>query len=279
MTTITQAVEALVQTTVDLPDEEMGRPWTWKEYDEEGLRFALLMAQHELRDLAVRLTVMAPVSQAQRILAQYHEAYRDLTGALAGVHDEDLDVPPAAQEWPVRAVIEHMLGADYGFLAVVQYARWPERPRDPEASDEEWPRFRDRLGYRAPAELRGGIAGVRNALFEIHRRVLRELWDLRDDELEEPAEFWDGTKPIRFRLHRFEAHYVQHTIQVDKTLEAISRGPTEARRLVRVLYRDLAPVEMLARAGVGEEECALVASIIRDRAGEIAALIDTVPHV
>src|SRR5207245_1122845 len=81
--------------------------------------------------------------------------------------------------------------------------------------------------------------------FEIHRRILRELADVGDDELERPALFWDGAKPVRFRMHRFEAHLVQHAIQVDKTLVAIGCGPTEAHRLIRVLYRDLADVEVL----------------------------------
>ncbi len=67
----------------------MDRPWAWGEYDSEGLRFALLMTQHELRDLAARLeterakTGRAP-GESERIRAQYHEAYRDLTGLLHG---------------------------------------------------------------------------------------------------------------------------------------------------------------------------------------------------
>ena len=58
MPSVTEAVEALVRATADLPDEEMDRPWTWDAYDEEGLRFALLLAQHELRDLAVRMSAL-----------------------------------------------------------------------------------------------------------------------------------------------------------------------------------------------------------------------------
>jgi len=75
-------------------------------------------------------------------------------------------------------------------------------------------------------------------------------------------------------LHRFEAHYVQHTIQVDKTLEAIGRGPTEARRLVRVLYRDLAPIEMLSEVREAAAEAAReeVVRTIAERATEIAAI-------
>ena len=258
----------------------MGRPWVWREYDEEGLRFTLLLAQHELRDLAVRLEALRarkgpPESQAERILGQYHLAYRDLTGALAGLRDDDLDRVPAEGEWPVREVLKHMLGAEYGFLGVVQYALAPDRPKGLEEAEERWDSWRDEHGYRAPKTLEGGIADVRNALFEIHRRILRELGPLPDEALEEPAMFWDGEKPIRFRLHRFEAHMVQHTVQVEKSLEWIGRGPTEARRLIRILYRDLAPVEMLGSTQFGEKEREAVAKALSERAGEIASAAAT----
>jgi uncharacterized damage-inducible protein DinB len=274
MPTVTQAVEALVRATIDLPDAEMDRTWVWREYDEEGLRFALLMAQHELRELAVRLAAMrpAPPSQAQRILGQYHHAYRDLTGALAGLIDEDLDRVPRTGQWSLRDVLEHMHGAEYGFLSVIRYEVAPDRPRDPKAAEERVSSWRDEHGYRGPATLEGGVAAVRNALYEIHGRVLRELGGLSDATLERKAMFWDGEKPIRFRMHRFEAHMIQHTIQVDKTLVWIDRAPTEARRLVRVLYRDLAAVEMLTSNSFGKKERDAVARTIGDRAAEIGAV-------
>lgn len=273
MATVTAAVEALVRATVDLPDAEMGRTWVWHEYDDEGLRFSLLMTQHELRDLAVRLAAQrpAPPSQAQRILGQYHHAYRDLTGALAGLVDEDLDRVPREGEWPLRDVLEHMRGAEFGFLGVIQYELAPDRPRDPKEAENRVSSWRDEHGYRAPATLEGGVAAVRNALYEIHRRVLRELSGLSDATLERNAMFWDGEKPIRFRLHRFEAHMIQHTVQVDKTLVWLDRGPTEARRLVRVLYRDLAAVEMLSSDSFGQNERDEVARTIGGRAEEIGA--------
>ena len=271
MPTVTEAVEALVRATVDLPDAEMDLPWVWHEYDEEGLRFALLMAQHELRDLAVRLAAVrpAPPSQAQRILGQYHHAYRDLTGALAGLRDEDLDRVPKEGEWALREVIAHMLGAEYGFLGVVQYALAPDRPQDPDKADERWGSWREEHGYRAPKTLDGGVRHVRNAMFEIHHRVLRELDGVTDSDLDRDATFWDGDKAIRFRMHRFEAHMIQHTIQVDKTLEWIGRSPTEARRLVRILHRDLAAVEMLSSSSFGRQESEQVAKTIAHRAAEI----------
>jgi len=241
--TVTQAVEELVRATVNLSDSDMAREWKWRDYDEEGLRFALLMTHHELRDLGVQLAARGrPPTQAQRILAQYHQTYRDLTGVLAGVRTEDLDRAPSEGEWPLREALDHMLGAEYGFLGVTRGAL--ERHRAGNATEPTEAEFKAyRKPYAQPKDaVAGPIESIRNAFFEIHRRVQRELADITDAELEQPAWFWDGPMPIRFRLHRFEEHLRQHIIQLDKTL-AVIRPPTEAHRLVRNIYNALADLE------------------------------------
>ena len=267
--TVTQAVEELVRATVHLSDEDMGREWKWREYDEEGLRFALLMTHHELRELAVRLTARrkGEPTQAERILAQYHQAYRDLTAVLASVRSEDLDRAPAAGEWPLRETLGHMLGAEHGFLAVNRWALVNHRAgKHDEPPDDKWPEFRK--PYAAPKDaVDGTIDSIRNSFFEIHRWVLRELADVTDAELEQPAWFWDADKPIRFRMHRFEEHLRQHTIQLDKTL-AVIRPPTEAHRLVRNIYNALSDVESADEPA--EDLRAQVAATISERAAAIA---------
>ena len=267
---VTQAVEDLVRATVHLSDEDMGREWKWREYDEEGLRFALLMTHHELRELAVRLAARRTTepTQVARILAQYHQTYRDLTGVMAGVRSEDLDRAPSEGEWPLRETLKHMIGAEHGFLAVNRYALVHHRAgRHDEPPEEEWPEFRK--DYAAPKDaVDGTIESVRNSFFEVHRRVLRELADVTDAELEQPAWFWDADKPIRFRLHRFEEHLRQHTIQLDKTLAAI-RPPTEAHRLVRNIYNALADVE--SEDEPAEDLRSAAATVISERAAAIAA--------
>ena len=276
MPTVTQAVEALVRATAGRSDEDMGRPWVWRMYDEEGLRFALLMAHHELRDLAVRLTARRERlrTQAEAILGQYHQAYRDLGAVLAAVRDADLDRTPAAGEGPLREACAHMLGAEYGFLAVCAVGLARARSGNAtEPDDTEWERARaPYAAARAAAQERlttAGVDGVRDEFFEIHRRVLSELGSVRDDELETPAWFWDGAMPLRFRLHRFEEHLRQHTIQLDKTLVMLGRPPTEAHRLVRNLYAALADVEM--ERGPGDEERRAVADGLAARAREIGS--------
>ena len=260
-----------MRATVERTDDQMGEPWKWHDYDEEGLRFALLMTHHELRDLAVRLAALRPPrTQAQAILAQYHQAYRDVTAVLATPRDEDLDRAPAHEEWPLREVCKHMLGAEHGFLAVNRFALVRRRAGTYEArTDDEWEAFR--VPYKMPPDaVQGTIADIRNAFFTQHVRILRELADVTDAELEQTAEFWeDEHMPIRFRLHRFEEHLRQHTIQLDKTLAGIGHPPTEAHRLIRNVYSALADVE--SEPASAAELRASFATTIAERAAALPA--------
>ncbi len=259
--------------TVRLSDEEMGRPWTWGVYDEEGLRFALLMTHHELRDLAVRLAAQRPPrTQAQAILAQYHQAYRDLSGVLATPLTDDLDRPPAAGEWPVRDACAHMLGAEYGFLRVCRIGLDRRRAGNgDEPSEDEWSTLSAPYAEARDAAIKAlsgaTVEQVRDAFATIHVRILHELADVGDDEIEAPAWFWDGPMPLRFRLHRFEEHLRQHTIQLDKTLPGIGRPPTEAHRLIRNVYNALADVESEGAPADGLRSAA--ATVIAERAAAL----------
>ncbi len=250
MKTITQAVEALVRRTVGLSDARLGEAWKWRDYDEEGLRFALLMTHHELRELAVRLAAnRTGWTQARGILAQYHQAYRDLSGVLASVRDGDLDIVPAPEEWPLREVLKHMLGAEYGFLRVCVFALQRRTAGNAaEPTDAEWeasgPPFVGPRNAATTALATATADGARDLFADVHIEVLRALGGIGDEDIEAPSWFWDGEMTLRFRLHRFEEHLRQHTIQFDKTLVMIDRPPTEAHRLIRNIYNALADVEM-----------------------------------
>lgn len=271
MVSVTQAVEDLVRAAVRLPDAAMDQPWAWGVYDEEGLRFALLMTHHELRDLAVRLAVArerahGPLGGSERIRTQYHEAYRDLTGLLHRVRDDELDREPALGQWPVRGAIRHMLGAVYGFSAVVDLAldALAKGVAQPEPSDDEFARAKAQP-RPTDALASGDMRAVSNALFEAHQRARTAMSRVGDQDLEAPALFWDGPMPLRFRLHRFEAHMRQHTVQVEKTLLAIGHPATEAERLVRSIHVALAGVESATVEGIGDTERAAVADAIAAR--------------
>ncbi|HSW94941.1 MAG TPA: DinB family protein [Patescibacteria group bacterium] len=273
--TVTQAVERLVRASVHLRDADLDLKYAWEEYDEDGLRFALLAAHLQLRETtatmaAARLGAGKPFTEAQRILAQVHEAYRDLTGALAGTSEAELDAKPPDEQWPIREVLTHVLGTEQAFLASIELALEAARAgRRSEPDEDAW------RAKRRPAEdPSGSRADALNALFRSHTTILRALEGVADTELATPSWFWeDKGYPIRFRMHRFEEHLRQHTIQVDKTLSALDHPPTEAERLVRNLYNALAGIESVSGAGVGDElltSCAAAIDAIAADVGRIA---------
>ena len=269
---MTEAVEHLVKASVRLSDADLEKPYAWEAYDEDGLRFALLTAHHLLRDAhahvaATRLGARQPFTEAQRILAQFHEAYRDLTGALAGASEAELDVAPPNEQWPIRQVLKHVLDAEMGFLTTIELALEAVRGGKASVSDEA--AFTARR--RPAADPSGSRTAALNALFRSHVTILDTLSRVSDAELDTPSWFWeDKGYPVRFRMHRFEEHLRQHTIQVDKTMIAIGHPPTEAERLVRNLYLALAGVESVASGTTaGRELLDRCAASIDDVAAEV----------
>jgi len=270
--TVTQAVERLVRASVHLSDADLDRSYAWEEYEDDGLRFALLAAHLQLRETtatlaAARLGAGRPFTEAQRILAQVHEAYRDLIGALAGTSDDELDAQPPDEQWPLREVLRHVLGTEQAFLASIELALEAARAgRRSEPDEDAWKAKR-----RKPAEdPSGSRADAVNALFRSHTTILRALDDVADTELVTPSWFWeDKGYSVRFRMHRFEEHMRQHTIQVDKTLVALGHPPTEAERLVRNLYNALSGTESVSGAGVGDERLTSGAAAIDAIAAEV----------
>src|SRR5262245_45021462 len=97
-----QAVDQFTQLTQRLSEADLEREWAWGDYAGEGVRFAFFRVMEELRTVAVRLTQLNRPTSAQRILAQYHAAFRDLYGALLDVSPELAAQPPAEKQWPAR---------------------------------------------------------------------------------------------------------------------------------------------------------------------------------
>ncbi len=256
---LAEAVFELAEKAVEFDDVDLGQPYQWGAH-QEGVRFALLGAMHELRSLAVQIAaerslVDAPRTRAQHALAQYHAAYRDLQAVLLGLSEEEYEKPPALGEWPLRYVVGHMVGAERNFFALVHYGLRRQREGgelDPALPDEEANRL---LGpYEAFAVFMD--AGRREELSSyhanLHGRALSEFAAISDAELEGPSLWWEG-KPysLEYRLHRMDAHLRQHTVQVEKTRAQLGRAPSEAQRLLRLVFAALAEVEGIAIGGPG----------------------------
>ena len=274
------AVQDFANLFIELREKELEREWIWKDHDTEGIRFAFFVTLQELRQLAVTLSTLRPKpTPAQHILSQYHAAYMDLQASVLGLSDEDADKVPTEGEWQVRKVYAHVLGADFGFTATVRYAlelhrakRWTQGP----IPESEYPRLYAITEEEYDRLINGPLSGMLVYHRDLHRRIIEEFSGIQDNELDLPVTMWEETRfPIRHRLHRYEAHIAQHTIQVDKTLVAIGKSPNESKLLLRKIYAALAEAESMTIGVEKMDDAAILetASSITERTREIEGIL------
>jgi hypothetical protein len=275
---LSKAVEGFATATLALADTDLERPWAWQDYD-EGVRHAFFRTYEELRELAARLGSLRlasgrPRTTAQHALAQYHAAYRDLRAVLLAVNDESGARLAAEGEWPLWRVVAHILQAQMAFYAFSLYAVERQRGgnQKPEAmSEEDWDKFWEGDSANQIKESEK-LSDYLCYFDELQPRVLRDLASTTDDELSALSPWWEGTPmAVEFRLHRFDSHMRQHTIHIEKIMQALEALPGEALRLLRLVFGALAEVEgmLIGAQGVGEGECQALAEAIEKRREEV----------
>lgn len=275
-----KAVEDFANLMLPVSEKELEREWIWKDHDEEGIRFAFFVTIQELRQTAVQLAAnRKPLTQAQHILGQYHKQYMDLQSAIFGLSKEDSERAPADSEWPVRQVYAHILGAEIGFSGVIRYALEGHRAgiwKPERMSDEDEARIVGMSDDEYNTLMRGPFEDMLAFHRGFHPKVIDEFSLIKDAELELPSTFWEETRfPIRHRLHRYEAHFIQHTVQIDKTLVAIGQAPTESKRLIRYLFAALAEVNAnLIGKNNTQEGCLRLTKTINSRIMEIKSILE-----
>jgi hypothetical protein len=281
---LVRAVEQFVNITWNTADSDLDRDWAWGAYDTEGVRFAFFRTYEELRELAIKTAGERSArglipSAAQRILAQYHAAYRDLQAALLGIGPDEENLVPTKDEWPVRQTVAHIVLADMGFFGVVKYALDRHRTGDgrpAEIHEEAWDAMLEMDEDAIKALLDSPLAELQAYYQMLHERVLNEFADISDEELAVPSLYWEGCElSLQFRLHRFDSHVRQHTIQIEKALPAIGCPPTEARRLSRLLLGALADAEGAAIGAweLSKELWSETVAIIQARTDQIANIL------
>jgi hypothetical protein len=265
-----------------IPDRDLEAPWSWGDYD-EGIRFAFFRTYEQLREMAARLATQrareigAP-SEAQQILAQFNAAYWDLEGALIGVNNDMAQIQPAPGEWTVFETIGHIVDADLGFLAINQYGLSQVRAgkeQPDEISDDEFRKLKSSQPLQAALEQQS-LLSLMDFYQGQKQRIIDAFSDVNDRELDARIWFWENEPmSLRFRLHRFDSHLRQHTIQVQKTLISLRSEKTEAHRLLGLIYAALAELEgtLIGAADLGTAELAGLATAIKQRADEIVNIL------
>jgi len=82
---------------------------------------------------------------------------------------------------------------------------------------------------------------------------------------------------LRFRLHRFPSHYVEHTIQRGKTVDWLGTDVTEAARAVRRISAMRGRHERGSEPGVLEDLASGHEARLRDLRIGLAQTLDTAP--
>ena len=278
------AVHKLAAVTGGLADYEMDQPFYWRAHG-EGVRMALLGSYHDLRELAVELAGQRAAggparTRAQRVLAPYHAAYRDLQAVLVGVDGELWDASPGAGEWPLRDVLRHIVAAERVFYARIVEALRQQRhgesaaPLPGEQVEQIVDGGQPKEGFEAATE--AGPPALLAYYDRLHKRIIGELVGLSDHDLKAPSPWWEGEPlPVAYRLHRLDAHLRQHTVQAEKALAVLDHGATEARRLLRPIFAALADVEAstFGAPELGREQREARAALLAERAEAVAGRV------
>ena len=280
--TLELALTAFAEATLGASETDLEREWAWRAYD-EGVRYAFFRTYEELRELAVnladqRLQPGQPPTTAQRVLAQYQLAYRDLQAVLLGVDDELGARAPTPADWPLQRVVTHIIGAERQFFSRIVYAVERQRAGDGrplEMTEEQMEAFTGSETSRN-ALIPRSLSEVFTAYDGLHARVLSDLKNLSDEDLRAPSVWWEEEEvSVRFRLQRFDSHLRQHTIHAEKTLDDLGQRSSEAKRLLRLIYSAAAEAEgaQLGVEQLGQDLVGTAAGIIVDRAGEIREIL------
>jgi len=113
----------------------------------------------------------------------------------------------------------------------------------------------------------------------LHQLAWESFADITDGELQVDSPWWEGEPmSLAWRLHRFDAHLREHTIQIEKTLSTLEVPLPEGKRQLRLIFNALADVECLT-IGLNDlclNECIQLANKIEKRAGEVTAVLQQV---
>jgi len=157
---------------------------------------------------------------------------------LVGLPAALLDRAPRAGEWSIREIVVHVVAVEQRYALQTKYAV--------DRTDAEPIRIADsKLPSLTPTNTGGEIESLLARLGQARAETDRWLGDVPPAGMPRPT-LWAGYEiDVRFRLHRFAAHIVEHTVQCEKTLFALGWQPTEGRQITRRLAAVVGEIEGL----------------------------------
>jgi len=222
-----------------LDEDVLARPWSFRGRQMD-VRYALYRTLEDAQEVQVRVSA-GDHPESRRILALAQRALGSLRALLTGLPGASLDRAPRAGEWSIQETVAHMVAVEQRYALQTKYAVDREEADPIRIADS-------RLPSLAPANVGGEVAALLTRLAEARAETDRWLGDVPPAKMTRPT-IWGGYEiDVRFRLHRFAAHVEEHTIQCEKTLQALGWRPTEGRQIARRLAAVLGEVEGLGAA-------------------------------
>jgi hypothetical protein len=215
-------------------------------------RYALLFSTLEVEQTAVvRARTGYRGTEAQRILGLAQVAYGDLRGLLAGMSAEALDRVPREGEWSARETLKHTVGVERSYRANTAHALR-------RGADEPLAVPADRRPVPDPTDTAGDGSEIAERLGVRRAETDAELAAISDEQLTLPSKWGELAVDVRFRLHRFASHLVEHTVQCERALETAGTV-SDARRVVRrisvmrAMHERITPLDELGRIDAQHE--------------------------
>ena len=230
------SLESVLTAWTDLDESALARPWTFRGGTLD-VRNALYWMMVETQNAVTRATA-ASHPESRRILALAQRAFGDLRGRLVGLPNDLLDKAPEPGEWSVREVLAHVVSVEQRYAIQTAYAV--------ERTDADPVRIAaDRLPPVSGGDASGDVGTLLARIAAERAETNRRLGALAPAAMTRPTVWVHFDIDVRFRLHRFAAHIAEHTIQCDKTLDALGWRQTEARRIVRQIWALVGELEGL----------------------------------
>jgi hypothetical protein len=241
----------LAAASVDLlaiPDSALETGWQWRD-DEADVRYGLYRAIEAIEEAGAGVArilrdIGAGRTPAADRIAPATIARWDLHGLLVSMDDATLDRHPGGGEWTARQALAHIVSGQraYGWFT----AWWASRPLEEPAPDGVPDGVRDGAGLPDDeAEGAGEVADIRARFDATLDLSAARLAYLDDDGLARRARWAGIPVTVGFRLGRWSAHVVEHTVQLDKTMLVLRRSPSEVERLVRLIHAAYGRLEAL----------------------------------
>jgi len=186
------------------------------------LRYALYHALEQEQ----RAAIDPPTEprEAARILSLAQYAFGSLRGLLAGLDDALLDREPAPGEWSVRRTLAHAIGTERSYRAACEYAIARSAAEPVRAPDALRPQ-------PDPAHTAGGTLQILIAFADQRATTDDAFADLPDIALARTTIWAKAEVDVRFRLHRFGSHIIEHAYQCEKAVRALGAFGGDARAI------------------------------------------------